>query len=444
MSPVEKPKPSTSVPVPPEAVASGSVPLGSVPSEPAPTASLWRNRDFNLLWGGQALSGLGSSMATLAYPLVVLALTGSAVTAGVVGTVALVVQLVLTLPAGVLVDRVNRRRLLITCDLVRLLAFAVLGIALATGHGSLGLVIGVAVIEAMCDTPFFNAAMAAVRNLVPTAQVPAAMARNEARQYAVSLVGPPLGGVAFGLGRAVPFLANALSYLLSLGSLLLIRRPLQQRHEGETHGSALHDLGEGLRFIVRDPFTRAAVLIAGPLNLGFNGILFGIVLVLRGHGLSPGLIGTAETIFGVGGLLGAICAAWLMQHFSTPTLIRAICIAGVPLLLAVRPLSASPAATVPVALLAFLAPALNAGLFGHLASVVPDRVQGRVMSALMMAATGMASLAPLAAGVLVHRFGATGLVIGAAGCILVAAAVAITSKGIREIHIAGDQPPPNQ
>src|SRR5262245_15812614 len=75
---------------------------------PAPD-SLWRNRDFNLLWGGQALSSLGSAMADLAFPLLVLALTGSPVAAGWVGTIALTVQVVVSLPSGFLVDRVNRR-----------------------------------------------------------------------------------------------------------------------------------------------------------------------------------------------------------------------------------------------------------------------------------------------------------------------------------------------
>lgn len=180
-----------------------------------------------------------------------------------------------------------------------------------------------------------------------------------------------------------------------------------QEDRAQPQSSPLRDLGEGLRFVAEDPFVRSAVLIAGPLNLGFNGILFGIVLVLRSHGLSPGLIGTAETIFGIGGLLGALCASWLIRTWSMATLIRFLCVAGMPLMLAVAPLSGSPLAAAPVALLAFLAPAANAGLFGHLAAVVPDRLQGRVLSALMVAAMGMTSLAPPTAGVLVHRFGAT-------------------------------------
>lgn len=81
-------------------------------------SGLWRHRDFNLLWSGQALSSLGTSMATLAYPLVVLEFTGSAITAGMVGTAAAVVQLAVNLPAGVLVDRLSRRALMVVCDAV--------------------------------------------------------------------------------------------------------------------------------------------------------------------------------------------------------------------------------------------------------------------------------------------------------------------------------------
>lgn len=88
--------------------------------------SLWRHRDFTLLWSGQALSGLGGSMAGLAYPLITLAITGSAVLAGVVGTVALATTVLVGIPAGVLVDRVDRRMLMLACDAVRLVAFAVL------------------------------------------------------------------------------------------------------------------------------------------------------------------------------------------------------------------------------------------------------------------------------------------------------------------------------
>src|ERR1700759_5696906 len=97
--------------------------------DPAP-ANLWRNREFNLLWVSQALSDLGNAISTLAVPLLVLHLTGSAVQAGLVGTTGLSVMVLARLPAGVLVDRLDRRRILLACDAVRLVAYLTLGLVI--------------------------------------------------------------------------------------------------------------------------------------------------------------------------------------------------------------------------------------------------------------------------------------------------------------------------
>jgi MFS family permease len=92
------------------------------------TTSLWRNGPFNLLWTSQSLSDLGNAMADLAVTLLVLQMTGSAVQAGVVATTSLVVGLVCRLPAGVLADRFDRRRLMITCDAARLAPYFAHGV----------------------------------------------------------------------------------------------------------------------------------------------------------------------------------------------------------------------------------------------------------------------------------------------------------------------------
>ncbi|MFD0517186.1 MFS transporter [Paractinoplanes durhamensis] len=163
------------------------------------TTTLWRNRDFNLLWGSQALSDLGASIAQLAVPLLVLELTDSAVKAGLVGTVALVARLLARLPAGVLADRIDRRRALLACDAVRLLAFVALAVAVATGRAGLTAIIVVAVVDAIGNSLFSTVEYASLRSIVAPAQLPAAVARNEARAYGASLTGPPLGGLLFGL-----------------------------------------------------------------------------------------------------------------------------------------------------------------------------------------------------------------------------------------------------
>jgi len=95
--------------------------------------SLGRNREFMLLWSGQALSGLGSQISQVAYPLLVLAVTGSPAKAGIVGFAQQLPIAVLALPAGALADHVNRKRLMIACDATRALALALIPIALAAG-----------------------------------------------------------------------------------------------------------------------------------------------------------------------------------------------------------------------------------------------------------------------------------------------------------------------
>jgi len=408
---------------------------------PSPT-SLWRNRDFNLLWGSQALSGLGSSMSSLAYPLLVLFLTHNAVIAGAVGTVSLLVRVVVRIPAGVLVDRVDRRRLMLGCDLIRLVALGVLGISLVLGLGSIWIIFAVVAVEGVMSSTFEGAAMAAVRNVVPLEQVAIATARDEARSYAVSLIGPPAGGGLFAVGRALPFLADAVSYVLSLIGLLMIRRPLQERAAGKrSDTSPVRDLVEGLRFTLASPFLRSSMMIAAPLNMSVSGIMFGIVVLLQQHGTPAALIGTVETVVGIGGLLGAVAASALLSRFSMSTLIRGITIAGIPLLLAVLPLSRSPLAAVPMGLLVLLAPALNASLFGHLVAITPDRLQGRVSSALITAAMSLAAFAPVVAGALISHFGARGLVIGFTAIFAVSTVAALSSRSIRVLGPAGSTVP---
>ncbi|MYW20839.1 MFS transporter, partial [Streptomyces sp. SID2955] len=148
---------------------------------------LWRNRDFNLLWTGQCLSDLGGAMVDLALPLLVLQQTGSPTRAGLVGTAGLVTTLVCRLPAGVLADRYDRRRLMIACDVLRLAVFALLGWAVVAGTADLPVILPVVVLGAAATAVFSTAEHASVRNLVRPDQLTTAVARNEARTYGVSL-----------------------------------------------------------------------------------------------------------------------------------------------------------------------------------------------------------------------------------------------------------------
>jgi len=398
--------------------------------------SLWRSRDFTLFFAGEALSSLGNSMGGLAYPLMVLWLTGSALWAGVVGTLSQVAWFVAAVPAGVIIDRVDRKRAMMVCDVLFLLTYGTLGVLILGRHVTLPVVLVLVVIDGACSSFFQNAALTAIRHLVPRDRIAHASATTEARTYAIQLIGPPLGGVTYGIGRALPFLIDAGSYLASLLGLSLVRGSFQEEREpaAEREGgtSAVHEFLEGLRYVVRTPLVRAIVLVAAPLNFALNGAMFGIVLVLRQHGVAAGLIGTAETALAIGGLLGALLAPGLLRWIGALRLVQLICVLGVPLLVLIWPLSHSPVAAVPVGVLTFFGPPLNAAVFSRLSGSVPDELQGRVMTAFMGCAMGMTALAPLVVGVLVHHWNAVGLVVGVVAVQAVASVTALTSKGIKE------------
>lgn len=440
-------------------------PTGRPAASPTVAArSLWRNRDFNLLWSSQALSDLGDSVAQLAMPLLVLALTGSVVRAGLVGTVAQLARLLTRLPSGVLADRVDRRQALLTCDAIRLVAFATLAAAIATGHVDLMVIFAVSVIDAVCGTLFQTTEHAALRSVVgqpvapgPTgepshdvhaddtnpvprdfeSQLGEAVARNEARSYGTALAGPPLGGLLFGLAPALPFLGNAVSYLASMTGIAMIRRPLQNQPDQAPAGSRTA-LAEGIKFVFGNRFLRAVLIIAAPLNLALNGAVFTIIVTLQRRGVAPGVIGLTETIVAVGGLAGAFIAPTLKRSIPFPRLIRSICWASTAVLVISSLLTATLAAAVPVAIAVFLGPACNAALFAYQAAITPDRLQGRVLSVIFMAAMSTSAAAPVLSGLIVARMGSQAAVLCFAGAVSIAALTATFASGVRTMRPLDD------
>jgi MFS family permease len=154
-------------------------------------------------------------MSMVAYPLVALALTGSPTKAGLVGTFALLGQMVFRLPAGALVDRHDRRRMMLVADALR--GVVILGVAVALVVGALGLplLVVAAFVENATGEFFRPASTAAVRRVIDPAQMPEAVSKSEARSYGATIAGPPLGGLLYGVARYLPFAADAASYIYS-------------------------------------------------------------------------------------------------------------------------------------------------------------------------------------------------------------------------------------
>jgi hypothetical protein len=334
---------------------------------------------------------------------------------------------------------------MIICDTVRLVGYAALAWAVIAGAASVAVILAVVTVSAAATAVFSTTEYAAVRSLVHSDHLVTAVARNEARSYGTSLAGPPLGGLLFGLGRALPFLGNTLSFAFSLVAVLFIRRPLQQprpdatataSESGGGGGSGSGSAWQGLRFVFGNPFLRSLIVIAIPLNMAFTGMIFGLTISLRRSGLSPVLIGVATMIIGAGGLLGAFTAPALQRRLRLPVLITLICWSTATLMALSVLLSTSVAAAAPLALAVFLGPTANAALFGYQAAITPDHLQGRVVSVILLAATSAAALAPALAGVLqTHITGRTAMLIFPV-LVAASAAVATVSSGIRSVSRA--------
>src|SRR5205085_456112 len=153
---------------------------------------LRRNRDYVLVWAGQGVSELGSQVSSVAYPLLVLALTHSPAKAGVVGLAATLPLPLLALPAGMLADHFDRKRLMLSCDALRAAALAALTVAVLSGGVAYGVVAAVAFLDGALLTVSFVTERGVLRRLVAPEQLSAAVAQNETAFYAGSIVGPPL------------------------------------------------------------------------------------------------------------------------------------------------------------------------------------------------------------------------------------------------------------
>jgi predicted MFS family arabinose efflux permease len=366
-------------------------------------SSLKGNREFSLLWTGQAVSSLGSQISTVAFPLLVLAETGSPAKAGVAGFARNLPVALLALPGGALADRVDRKRVMQVCNAVRAIAMAVVAILLAVGHAPYGLLLCAAAIDGSGFVISFVTERGALRRLVTPEQLPQAVARNESRTFGAALAGPPLGGLLYGIAGVVPFLADAVSYVVSTITLLLIHTPLQ---DGRAEGSA-GGVRDGLRWIWARPFARDTMLLFAGSNPVFLGMALLVVVLARDHGASAGLIGVMLGIASAGGLLGALVAPTLQRRL--PPRVALVGETWVLTLVLALMLLTREALLLGVLFAAaeVITPVTNSIVVSWRVANAPDALQGRVQAGSTVISSGFGWLGPLVVGYLLGHAGAT-------------------------------------
>jgi MFS family permease len=349
---------------------------------------LRRNRDFLLLWGGEVISTLGSQISLVAFPLLVLATTHSPAKAGLVGFANQVPVLAFYLPAGVLVDRHDRRTIMVASSLAGGLAMASVPIALALGGLSLGQILVVAFVAGVRQVIYSVAEQGALPLVVAPSQLSEAVTGNQARGEAALLAGPPLGGILFGLARMLPFAVDAVSYLFSVVGAQLVRPPLQEPRTAERR-PARTEIAEAMRWFWSQPFLRASALAVAATN--FTVVAEELVLIVRArqHGASPAAVGVMLALIGLGGLIGAVIASRVTRRVRSQVIVIGLfwveTVLLLPLALTRNPYLLGGI----VGVTALGSPAWNAVVVGARLRLTPDHLRGRVISAARLISGSM-------------------------------------------------------
>src|SRR3954468_5519897 len=183
---------------------------------------LSRNHDFTILWTGETISELGTTMSLFVFPLIGYHLTGSTLVAALLTTADLLGMVLMLLPGGVLADRYDRKLLMLGASAAGVVLYGSLAVAGYLGALTVPHLAAVALLTGMAQGVFQPAGLAAIRAVVPTDQLPTAFSQNQARQHIAALLGGPLGGLLYAVRAWAPFLVDAVSYAVSC---LTVRRP---------------------------------------------------------------------------------------------------------------------------------------------------------------------------------------------------------------------------
>jgi MFS family permease len=404
-------------------------------SSAEPPRSLWRNRDYLLLWSGQALSDIGGEMSDLALPLLVLAVTHSPAQTGLVAALSALPAIGVGLPAGVLVDRWDRRRVMLTCDLGRGLGLASIVVALALGVLTIWQLAVVALAQGALQRIFDLAKSAAVAQVVTPAQVGTAVAQDELVEGTTALFGPSFSGALFALGTILPFLADTLSYGVSLLTLALIHTPFQRdREQSAPRRSLWHETAEGVRWVWHQPFVLTMTLLMGAGAFAMPGATLTVIVLAERQGVSAFGIGLIFACFGVGAILGSLLVVRLKSRLSVG---GSILVARWYFVVSWPLYALAPLPGVLAALQCgngIVEPVEDVAYFSRRLQLIPDELRGRVLSVCRLVPGVMRPLGLALTGVVLQSWGVLPTVWLQWAWLLVATGVITALPPVRREH----------
>ena len=405
-------------------------------TRPKPPA-LWRNRDYRLLWAGNLVSSVGSATVLIALPLLVLAITGQPVQTGGVAAAETIPYIVLSLPLGVLVDRLPRRRLLIGAGVGSMLAGSLIPIAYYLHFLSIGLVYLVAVLVACGSALDEIAQVAVLPKLVAEEQLGAVSGQSELIFNLSAIAGPPLAGGLLANGLlAEPFIINSVSFGLLALAVGLIRADLDPTGTA-ARGRWREELLLGLRTLARHRTLRALSVLTLTGDFLFSGITVLMTVLVKSRGASPAIIGAVFSIAAVGGVIGALTAARFERALALArsVMLRSWATALLFPLLAtgVPPITLGVVWAAMNVMIAYM----NVTQMRLIIGLVPGQILGRTQSVVTFASYAVLPAGAVFTGALLQYAGPRGTVLTFTGILAVLAVYSSVSRDLRAPLAAG-------
>jgi MFS family permease len=387
-----------------------------------PTGGLWQHSDFLKLWTGQTISEFGSQVSQLAIPWVALVtLNASAFEVATLGTVEFLPFVLFTLPAGVWVDRLRRRSILIVGDAGRALLLVSIPIAYALGHLTLaqlyivGFLVGI-------HTVFFDVAYQSyLPSLVDRDALIEGNSKLNVTSSGAQVAGPGAAGGLIALATApYAILVDAVSFVVSGAFTVWIRKREEPPEQLVEQRHLLVELWEGLRYVLRHRLLLPQAMSTGVSNF-FSSLLFSIVLVYahRRLGMSSGLIGLSFSLGAFGWMLGASQAARFRNWLGVggATILGASLTGPASFLIPFAPRSFPvPFLIASIAIMGFGAVVYNIQQVSLRQAICPPRLQGRMNASMRFLVWGTMPLGSLTGGTIAAAAGLrTALFVGAIG-----------------------------
>lgn len=363
--------------------------------------------DFLRIWGAAAVSNAGDGVRITALPLLAAAVTRDPIAVSGILLAAHLPWLLFSLPAGAIVDRLDRRKLISGVSTLRAIVMALLCGLVFFGEATLPALYAVAFLQGIGEVFSDNAVFALVPRVVPRQRLEDANGRLESIvQVTNYFAGPAAGGFLFAQAAGLPFLIDALSFLFMAVLVAGIRLRSERPAAPAPKTTIRADIAEGLRWLRARPALRNLSFIAALTNVALNGTFAIFVLfALEELDLSAAGFGVLLSIEAFGALAGSLLAARIRKHIGIPLAITAaLALAG----LANLAISASAEAAVVAAMM--VAVAFAGGVWNVLTNslrqaVTPDRLLGRVQSAHRLLSWGAIPFGTLLGGVAAHAFG---------------------------------------